>query len=302
MEIVEIKIADQNGLLIRVGLGGDAVPGEGEVGGCQHRRLPVLHVHVVHVREVADVAGHGQVDLVLDRSGLGAVADAEITLTVVRAEGNEDDLRSLVGEEAGGLGKLDIVADEHADPGLRGVDDAQAVAALDAPPPLLIRGDVNLWLLDHLAVRHADKADVLKGVTDMSRMAPADDRQIEPPRQLGEELHIPGRVFGKASHALLGGLGLGCREQLHGDQLGQQDVIRPVITGDVDKVGDLPGKLSKRLHLAHLVLDAGDPALPRTILDRLVVRVQPLQQAGVVVALGIAQVVGHDAPQEKTLA
>src|SRR5690606_28229628 len=206
-EFVEVEVADEHGFLVGVGLGGDAVAGEGEVGGGEHGGLAVLHVHVFDVGQVADVAGEGHVNLVFDGAGGAADAHAQVALAVVGAEGNEDDLGAGVGETAGGLGELGVVADEHADAGGGGLDDAQVGAAGDAPPATFVGGDVELGLLGGAAVGQIDGADVVQLLADAGGVAAADDGDAVFDGEFGEEGDEPGREFGEFAHALLRRLG-----------------------------------------------------------------------------------------------
>ena len=56
--------------------------------------MPVVDEEVVDLGQVADVAAQDDVDDVLDRAGVGAVADAQVGLALVGAEGDEQDLRA----------------------------------------------------------------------------------------------------------------------------------------------------------------------------------------------------------------
>ena len=111
--------------------------------------------------QVAHVAGHDHVALVLHGPGLAAVAHPQVALALVGAEGHEQDHRALVDEVAGQLGKLAVVADQYADGAAVGLDGLQGAAALDVPPVDLVGGGMNLGLLVDPAVAQEDVADVL---------------------------------------------------------------------------------------------------------------------------------------------
>src|SRR3712207_9522728 len=66
--------------------------------GRQDAALRILDVHILDVRQVADIAGEDDETLILDRPRLAAIADAQIALPVVGAEGDEEDARALVGD------------------------------------------------------------------------------------------------------------------------------------------------------------------------------------------------------------
>ena len=109
-------------------------------------------------------------------------------------------------------------------------------------------------------------------------------------------------VFGQSFHPFLRGERAGLGEELNGEQLGEEDEIRIVIRGDVDEVSGLSGKIRERLDLAHLILDAGDADFAGASRRRAVVRIQPFDQACIVVAARVAQVMGHHAAEDEAFA
>src|SRR3546814_3507277 len=60
----------------------------GQVAGRQYRALGILNVHIVDVRQVADIARHHDVALILDRPRLRAIAH--------RSEEHTSELQSLM--------------------------------------------------------------------------------------------------------------------------------------------------------------------------------------------------------------
>ena len=103
---IDREIGDRHHLDIRRGVGGDAVAGERKVARGEHAALRILDVDVLDIRQVADIAGHGDVALVLDRARLRAIAHAQIALPLVGHERHEQKMHALVDQMAGEFGKL----------------------------------------------------------------------------------------------------------------------------------------------------------------------------------------------------
>ena len=97
-------------------------------------RLGVMNAEAFDVGQVADAAGDGDVDVVLDAAGLGTVADAQVGVALIGAERHEDDLGPALDGDARHLRKFDVVADGDGDLALVGVEHLDAMAPLDAPP------------------------------------------------------------------------------------------------------------------------------------------------------------------------
>lgn len=102
-------------------------------------------------RQVADSPRHGNVDLILDGTSMAAVANAPETLPIIGAGGNENNVSALFAHHARQLWKLDVVADQDADPAIGRVEHIQVVAWVTFPLFSFPAGQVNLVLGKYFA-------------------------------------------------------------------------------------------------------------------------------------------------------
>jgi len=161
---------------------------------------------------------------------------------------------------------------------------------------------VEFGLADDFAGGQADEAGVEEFALAGDGLAACDDGESVAGGQFAHELGETFFVTGEAADAFDRRLGVFLGEELHGDELGHEHEVGVVVGRDIDEVGDLALEIGERGDLAHLVLDAGEADLARAGGGLLVVGVEPLDEAAVVVALGVVEVVGHDAAQDEALA
>ena len=84
------------------------------------------------VWQVADVASQRDVELILNRSSVRAVADSQVALARVGAERHEQNLGAQIGQVTGRLRKLHVIANQYPNPGFGRVDRPQRIAAGNA--------------------------------------------------------------------------------------------------------------------------------------------------------------------------
>src|SRR3546814_3462391 len=118
--------------------------------------------------------------LFLARARLAAIAHGQIALAAVGAERREQDARALVDQVARKLGKLAVVADEHAHRPAISLDDVDFFAALDVPPIAFVGGRVDFLARMGRSIAQADIGDVLDiAVVGARRVRAADDVRSE---------------------------------------------------------------------------------------------------------------------------
>ena len=126
-----------------------------------------------------DIARKRNIDLVLHRPRLTAIAHAQIALALIRAERDEQDLRALIDKMATKLRELGIVADHNPDRPAIGLDRTDVIGANDRPPIGFVRRRMNLRLRMDRAVAQADIADIDDvAVLVEGRMGAADDVDV----------------------------------------------------------------------------------------------------------------------------
>ena len=161
---------------------------------------------------------------------------------------------------------------------------------------------MQFWLRHSQAAGQADVTHIEQALFFSHRVAAGDDRQPVFPGKSSNQIHIARGVFRKPAHPLVRRKRFRLGKQLDRDQFREQHEIRFIIGGHIGEIGNLPREIRERLHLAHLVLHASHPHLAAAGSGRLVIRVEPFDEAGVVVAPGIVQIVRHHPAQNKTFA
>src|SRR3546814_9010211 len=104
--------------------------------------------------------------LFLARARLAAIAHGQIALAAVGAERREQDARALVDQVARKLGKLAVVADEHAHRPAISLDDVDFFAALDVPPIAFVGGRVDFLARMGRSIAQIGRAHVCTPVTN----------------------------------------------------------------------------------------------------------------------------------------
>ena len=94
-QLFEVEVVNNHGFHIRIAFGSDGVPGKLDVRRREDPGLGVVDVGVLDERQIARTAGDRHVKMVLDAPRLGTVPDSQITVTCIRVERYENDLRPL---------------------------------------------------------------------------------------------------------------------------------------------------------------------------------------------------------------
>jgi len=115
-----------------------------------------VYVHVLDIGQVAHDTGHDDIALVFDCAGLAAIAHAQVSAALVRAERYEEEECALIDEVTGLFREFAIIADHHTDRAAIGLDHGVAFAALNIPPAPLGRRGVKLLLCVNRPVAQED--------------------------------------------------------------------------------------------------------------------------------------------------
>src|SRR5437867_3043185 len=134
LEQLQIEILERHRLDVRRTFGSYRVALEGDVRGREDRRLCVVEAKTFDVRQIADAARDGDVDVILDAPRLCTIAHAQIGVTFIGAEWHEDNLGAALDGDASEFRKLDVVANLNCNLALVRVEHLQVIASLDAPP------------------------------------------------------------------------------------------------------------------------------------------------------------------------
>ena len=104
------------------------------------------------LRQIADGSGHGDIDLVLARTRLRAIANAAEPLPLVGARRNENDLRACFCQNACRLRKFDVITYEDRNPAVIGVIDVETMSGAHLIRALLRLRETHLLLPEDSAV------------------------------------------------------------------------------------------------------------------------------------------------------
>src|SRR4029077_675842 len=115
---------------------------ERNVGRREDARLSVVNAQALDVRQIADAAGDGDVNVIFDAASLGAIAHPQIRVALVGAERHEYDLCAALYSNSRHFGEFNVVTHLDRDFAFVRIEHFDAVAALDAPPVFLGRRDV----------------------------------------------------------------------------------------------------------------------------------------------------------------
>ena len=301
VEQVEVHVGDENHLGVRRRLGAFPVRREGEVAGREDSGLGILDVHVVHAGQVADAAGDHHEAFVLDGTGLGADADAGVTVLRIRQEGNEKDLHPLVGHEAGKLGELDVVANQDADFGAVCLERLHHLAPAEAPALDLVRRNVDFLVHLVRAVAAAEEAHVVERAVFLQvRHTAGDDVDVIADGEVEEAVaHFLG-VLSQAADRLRLAEVVVLRHQRRVEVFGEEDEVALVVRDGIDEELDLFEDVVQCFVGAHLPLhqaDADGSLLVDIFLrGRLIVDVVPLEERRAVAGfLVVREVILHHA-------
>lgn len=105
---------------------------KGEIRRCDDCRLAIVQAQPLD-REVTGGSGDRDVNLILDRPGMAAVAYAQKILTIIGTRGNEDYVSAHFADLAAELWKLGVVADQDGNAAVAHVKHPQVMARTTFP-------------------------------------------------------------------------------------------------------------------------------------------------------------------------
>ena len=258
VEQVQIYVGDHQLLLVDGALRRDPVPGEEVIRRCQDRGLTVVGGHAGHEGQIAHGASHRDVDLVLNRAGLGAIADAAEAFAAVRAGRNEQNLGAGLGHHPGHLGELHVVTDQDGDVAEVGVVEIQAMAAAELVRAALRRRQVDFLLAEHAPVRREQVRRVENFASLDDGVGPGDDVDARFLRQPDEQRLVVGRQLGEAAHRQRRGRLIDVAEKLHREEFREQHEVAAIILGAAHEELNLAHEVLKAADRPEQVLDSGD--------------------------------------------
>ncbi len=234
------------------------------------------------------------------------MAHAQVAVFGVGPERHEENVHILVGQQSAQFRKLHVVADQNADAAGVGVENTQAVTALDRPVLALVGGDVNLLLLLHRAVAAHQIGDVVNAPVLFQRHGAADDVDVVAHRHVRHGVADFLGEAGQVSHRFHGiEVGLEAHQR-RAEEFRQHGEIGPVIGQRIDEELHLAEQVFHRARAAHAALHHAQAhhraARPVAVVLRLIEDIVPLQQGGVAArAFVLGQVLHQQALDVETV-
>ena len=302
-QIIQPHIGDHNGLDILCRHRGQTVARKREITRRDDGALGVIHIHILNVRQIADIARRHHIDLVLDRPRMGAIAHPQMPGPVIRRIGHEQYTRPLIRQLACQLREFGIITDQHPDRPAIGLDGAHLIAALDSPPEFLVRRGVDLLLRMHRAGAQENIGHILDvAIIGLGRVRSADDVDIVSHRQAAHVFNEAGRMFRqRLDRFLRRQLALFQRQQSHGEHLRKHAEIRPVVRTDIDEILDVALEGLKAVFRPRLKLHCGHTHRARFRPDRCFLildpgRIVPSHQQGIAEGIPVLVIIPFHQP------
>lgn len=220
-------------------------------------------------------------------------------MPVAGAKRHRENLESPIAQKSGRLEKLRVITNRHTNAGGGRVDHPESLPTENSLLFAFLEGGLELGLVYNRALRQADETNFSDLIAHAHMVAAADRSELEFESQNREKLLRARSELGELADPLVGGNGVCGREQLQGNQLGQQPKVTVIIRRNIDKVKNLLGKIIEGFDFTHWMLHEGHPhfAFPR----RAVIRVEPFHERGAMKAAQITQVMRQDTSSLKAL-
>src|SRR5690606_2103766 len=143
-----------------------------------------------HLGQSPDQRRVDHVDLVLDRSRQGAVADAMKPRPVVGGRGTKDDVRAAVDRGPDRLGELDIKANQDGELADGWLDDPHRFVRREAPRVDLAGREMELALADDLAAGAKEVGRVVEPLALSGEVGSPEDQKVVPAGQVTHQIDV----------------------------------------------------------------------------------------------------------------
>src|SRR5690606_2820238 len=130
----------------------DGVHWKRKIGRRKNRRLGVLDIHVIYLRQITNRTSDGYITFIFNRTGLGTVSNADIAVFGIGQKRNKQHLHPLVGKYPSQFWKLNIITNQDTDFATVRIKNTDLIAALHPIVFRFIRRNMYLSVLFSLAV------------------------------------------------------------------------------------------------------------------------------------------------------
>ena len=190
-----------------------------------------MDMHVLDIRQVPNHAGQDNINLVLNRACMAAVANPQITAPLIGTEWNKQKQRALVRQTSGKLRKLSMVADRNTNGPTVCVDLINPIGTLNIRPVTLVRRWLDLILRVCGTILQKDARDLTDvTIVHCRPVEAANNVDVIADRRTLHHGQKPRRILRDPLNTLIRCQGLGFEiEQLQREEFWQHDKVSTIV-------------------------------------------------------------------------